>query len=41
MHGLLIGTDIQAAVLAVVNILPIIILVGLSMRDKPKLGVSH
>jgi predicted ferric reductase len=41
MHGLLIGTDIQAAVLAAVNILPIIIIGGMLFKDKPKLDVSH
>ncbi|WP_251028239.1 ferric reductase-like transmembrane domain-containing protein [Bacillus sp. ISL-77] len=41
IHGLLIGTDIQGAVLAAVNILPLILLGGMLMRDKPKLEVSH
>jgi predicted ferric reductase len=41
IHGLLIGTDIQAAVLAAVNILPLILLGGMLMKDKPKLEVSH
>ncbi|MBT2726466.1 ferric reductase-like transmembrane domain-containing protein [Bacillus sp. ISL-75] len=41
IHGLLIGTDIQGAVLAAVNILPLILLGGMLMRDRPKLEVSH
>jgi methionine sulfoxide reductase heme-binding subunit len=41
IHGLFIGTDIQAAVLAAVNILPIIIIGGMLLRDKPKFDVLH
>ena len=41
IHGLLIGTDIQGAVLAAVNILPLILLGGMLMKNKPKLEVSH
>lgn len=41
IHGLLIGTDIQGAVLAEVNILPLILLGGMLMKNKPKLEVSH
>ena len=41
IHGLLIGTDIQAAVLAGVNILPLILLGGMLMRDRPKVGITH
>ncbi|MGF6948050.1 sulfoxide reductase heme-binding subunit YedZ [Neobacillus sp. B4I6] len=41
IHGLLIGTDIQGAVLAAVNILPIILLGGMLMKEKPKVGITH
>ncbi len=41
IHGLLIGTDIQGAVLATVNLLPIIVLGGMFLKDKPNLDVSH
>ncbi|WP_256358336.1 ferric reductase-like transmembrane domain-containing protein [Bacillus sp. sid0103] len=41
IHGLLIGTDIQATVLAAVNILPLIVIGSLLLKDKPKLDVTH
>ncbi|WP_310365593.1 ferric reductase-like transmembrane domain-containing protein [Neobacillus drentensis] len=41
IHGLLIGTDIQGAVLAAVNILPVILIGGMMLKDKPKLDVTH
>lgn len=41
IHGLLIGTDIQGAVLAAVNILPLILLGGMLKRDRPKVGITH
>jgi methionine sulfoxide reductase heme-binding subunit len=41
IHGLMIGTDIQAGVLIGINLLPIIVMGGILMKDKPKLDVSH
>lgn len=40
VHGMMIGTDIQAAVLVAINILPIIVLGGMSLKDKPTPDVS-
>ncbi|MDQ0196934.1 hypothetical protein [Neobacillus ginsengisoli] len=36
-----IGTDFQGTVLAVVNIVPLMIMGGLLLKDRQKLNVSH
>jgi methionine sulfoxide reductase heme-binding subunit len=41
LHGLLIGSDFQAVVIAAVNIVPVIKMGGMLLRDRKKLTVSH
>jgi predicted ferric reductase len=41
LHGLFIGSDFQGTVLAVVNIVPLMIMGGLLLKDRKKLSVSH
>lgn len=41
IHGLLIGSDFQGAVIAAVNIVPVIIMGGMLLKDRQKLNVSH
>lgn len=41
MHGLMSGSDFQGAILAVVNIVPIIIIAGMLLMGKKKLAEAH
>lgn len=41
LHGLFIGSDFQGTVLALVNIVPLLIMGGLLLKDRKKLSVSH
>lgn len=40
LHGLFIGTDFQGVILAAVNILPLLVMGGLLLKDRFKLNVS-
>lgn len=41
IHGLLIGSDFQGMVIAVVNLVPFIIIGAMLLKDQLKLNVSH
>ncbi|MDP4087421.1 MAG: ferric reductase-like transmembrane domain-containing protein [Bacillota bacterium] len=41
LHGLLIGTDFQGIVLAIVNILPLAVMGGLLLKDQNKIRGAH